>query len=323
MIINFLKIVNFRKFEKEVFEFKKGINLIVGNNGAGKTSLVESIWMLVYPRSFRNSKNEQIIKAGKNYSEIKGVGNSEKGRFDITVRILKDKKEIYLFDKKIPSYSYVFSRFPVLLFHSKKDAMLWTKQELWKEFNYIFSLIDKDYYKILLTYRKILKERNKYLKNISSKIDPFKKILQEKGKLLQKKRIIYIDMMEKRVKKFMNIKMKYIPSHLDADFNEEMKRGVTLFGVSRDNILFFKDGLDLRSQCSDGEKRMFLFFLYLSLSNIMKQMSKMSLLLFDDPFSILKYELVRKYIKNCEGQVIMTSLNYIDDNFDNVIELKA
>jgi len=321
MEINSLNLQNFRKFRRSKFNFKKGINIIVGPNGSGKTSILEAISMLFYPRNIKSAKNIEIIKRGENISIVHSKGLSRNGRFDLKLKIFPKEKELFLFDKKVPSYTYIFQRFPIIFFYSKKDHIFWNKPELLREINYIFSVIDPEYFRMLLSYNRILKQRNKFLKNKYNKIDPFKKILQDNGKILQKKRIIYIKETEEIMKKYINIKIHYLSSLLDADPEKERERGITLFGISRDKIHFEKDGYELRTQCSEGEKRFFLFYFYIAFAEMMKKRGKYPIIMLDDPFSILDFRLVKDFLEKWDGQIIITSLRSIDLNSSSLIEL--
>ncbi len=312
MFINHLFLENFRKFEKKELLFKEGVNLITGPNGSGKTTILEAIHLLTYPRNLKGASNSEIIKKGKEFSIILCKGNSKNGRYEIKLKIEKDKKNLYFNNKRVPSYSHVFEKFPTIFFHSKKEIILWNKSELLKEINYLLSLLDREYFKILFNYNKILSQRNKYLKNIKENMDPFKKFLQENGKILQSKRIIYIKKIEEIMKNFLNVGINYEPSVLDYDFEKEREKGFTLFGISRDKVTFFKDGFDLKTQCSEGEKRIFLFYFYIAIAQKMKEKGNLPLLLFDDPFSILDFNPVKEFIEKWEGQIIITSLKDID-----------
>ncbi|MEO0295801.1 MAG: AAA family ATPase [candidate division WOR-3 bacterium] len=312
MLINYLFLQNFRKFEKKEFFFKEGVNLITGPNGAGKTTILEAVHLLSYPRNLKGASNSEIIKKGKEFSLIFCKGNSKNGKYEIKLEIEKDKKNLYFNNKKVPSYSYVFKKLPTIFFHSKKEIIFWNKSELFREINYLFSLLDNEYFKILLNYNRILEQRNKYLKNIKENIDPFKKLLQDNGKILQSKRIIYIKKIEEVMKNYLNVFINYEPSVLEYDFEKEKEKGFTLFGISRDKITFLKDGFELKTQCSEGEKRIFLFYFYIAIAEMMKESGNLPLLLLDDPFSILDFNLVKDFIGKWEGQIIITSLKDLD-----------
>ena len=62
MQLNSLKLLNFRNYDDLYIDFNKKVNLLVGKNGQGKTNIVESIYMLSFGKSFRTSKDKEIIK---------------------------------------------------------------------------------------------------------------------------------------------------------------------------------------------------------------------------------------------------------------------
>lgn len=106
----------------------------------------------------------------------------------------------------------------------------------------------------------------------------------------------------------MNVRIYYEPAGLETDIEEEKNREFILFGISKDNFKFEKDGFDLRFQSSKGEKRIFLFFFYFAVAEIMKKNNILLPLLLDDLSSTLDYNLVKNYIENREGQIIIPSL---------------
>ena len=67
-----LKLTNFRNYEKLQLEFINGNNLIIGNNGMGKTNLVEAIYVLGFTKSFRGSTEQIIIKKDEKSTKIEG-----------------------------------------------------------------------------------------------------------------------------------------------------------------------------------------------------------------------------------------------------------
>ena len=73
MKINTLKLVNFRNYEKINLEFDNFLNIIYGNNGVGKTNLVEAIYALSLTKSFRTNNDKNLIKNGELSTKIEGV----------------------------------------------------------------------------------------------------------------------------------------------------------------------------------------------------------------------------------------------------------
>lgn len=65
MYINKIKLTNFRNYEEQEIEFNKNINVIYGDNAQGKTNILESIFLSSFGKSFRTSKEKELIKFEK------------------------------------------------------------------------------------------------------------------------------------------------------------------------------------------------------------------------------------------------------------------
>ena len=73
MSIVSLSVINFRNHSEKHFNFSKGITVIWGENGSGKTTVLEGIHLLTYGKSFKTNKQNQLIQQGKKITIIKGL----------------------------------------------------------------------------------------------------------------------------------------------------------------------------------------------------------------------------------------------------------
>lgn len=96
MFINKLELLNFRNFVKSSINFKKGLNIIYGNNGQGKTNLIESVYLLTKNRNFRKARRENLIRYDEEIAIIKGWIDSKVVKTVIT----KEEKKNYLNEKQ-------------------------------------------------------------------------------------------------------------------------------------------------------------------------------------------------------------------------------
>lgn len=95
MLITSLKLQNFRNYDELSLDFNKDINVIYGNNAQGKTNILESIFVTSIGKSFRTSKDKELIKFGVDFARIE-VGFSKSDR-DGTIKIeISDKKNIFV-----------------------------------------------------------------------------------------------------------------------------------------------------------------------------------------------------------------------------------
>jgi DNA replication and repair protein RecF len=79
---------NFRSYQSGVFEFRDGINLIVGKNGSGKSNLLESIFFLASGKSFRASSLKQLISWQAKFGIVSGKVEGENGETKLESQLI-------------------------------------------------------------------------------------------------------------------------------------------------------------------------------------------------------------------------------------------
>ncbi len=95
MLITSLKLQNFRNYDELNLDFNKDVNVIYGDNAQGKTNILEAIFVTSIGKSFRTSKDKELIKFGEDFAKIE-VGFSKSDR-DGTIKIeISDKKNIFV-----------------------------------------------------------------------------------------------------------------------------------------------------------------------------------------------------------------------------------
>ena len=115
MLLNSIDIKNFRLHSNTKLEFSKNINYIIGGNGQGKTSLLESIYYLCTTKSLSQTPDNEALRFDKNFFEINGSFTgytSHKARVYFEREI--NKKSIFLDDKQIYKASALIGKFPVV-----------------------------------------------------------------------------------------------------------------------------------------------------------------------------------------------------------------
>ena len=115
MILNTIKLVNYRNYENLLLSFSENINIIVGNNALGKTNILESIYVLALTKSFRTSNDINLVQKG--YDRFIIEGNVTKNNFTDNLKINYSKnKNVYLNDKKVNKLSDYLSHLNVIVF---------------------------------------------------------------------------------------------------------------------------------------------------------------------------------------------------------------
>lgn len=115
MLISNIKLQNFRNYKELKLELNKGINIFYGDNAQGKTNIIESIFLCSIGRSFRTSKEKEIIRLGESYSKI-NINYEKKDRTGNINYELSDKKNITVNGVKIKKLSELLGNINVVIF---------------------------------------------------------------------------------------------------------------------------------------------------------------------------------------------------------------
>lgn len=308
MTITNLRLVNFRCFGDQAFDFSNKVNIIIGPNAIGKTSLIEAIYIVNTGKSFRQDEN--LIKEGEKWSRIDTHLSNNKYQ---TIKITQN-------DKKYET--------DLLKEDDKQQAILFEPNELFLFYQnpgerrgYIDRRIinqDKSYEKVLNDYKKILFQRNNLLKNkrsLKETIFVWDVRLTETAKTIvdtRQKYIKYID--DSLTKVYRQISSQHetvnvaytsnIPlgdgyssnllKALTNNIENDMRLGHTSYGPHRDDILFTISGKGLKHTASRGEIRSIM----LAMKRIeADQIKEKPVILLDDAFSELDSLRRQKIIK--------------------------
>lgn len=349
MIVRKIKLMNFRNHENFLLECKKNTSLITGENGSGKTSVLEAIYETLRGKSFRASDKE-ILRRGTDFYRVElDYVNGEK----MIVTFDGQKKYFFAGDKKTARLPRKY-RYPVVLFLPDDLHLVATspiKRRIY--FDRIIAEFDEVYGNTLLRYEKILKQRNELLKNIQ-KIDEKNKcerkksiqnyrnnseemfswniLLAKYGCIIKRKRKEYVELLNKYFNKVYHsiienndvVLMEYIEygenmseeeyfKQLENDFQKDVIIGHTSFGVHRDDFLFVFNNEKADGTASRGEIRsMVLAMKFIEAELIFQKTKKKPVVLLDDVFSELDSVRQKSLVKNFkDNQVILTSVNEI------------
>ena len=337
MEIRDLRLTNFRNYEKLEVTFNDHLNLIYGNNGMGKTNLVEAICVLALTRSFRPIVDKNLIYLNKNVTKLEG--NIKKEYINNYKVIIESAgKKVKIDNNKVPKISDYISKINVVIF-SPEDLKIIkdTPSIRRKNMNIEISQINISYLKDLNSYNKLLKQRNAYLKtmavnsNISTDyLDILTNKLIELGLKIYKERKKYYELVNsninnyyKKITGFDNLEVKYISdfdNKKEKDLINEYKKllkkdlfiGKTSFGVHHDDLEFYLENLNLKIYGSEGQQKNAIIALKLSEIEVIKRIKDdYPILILDDLFSELDKEKINNIIKilNDNIQTFITTTN--------------
>ncbi|HPX90932.1 MAG TPA: DNA replication/repair protein RecF [Spirochaetota bacterium] len=345
MIIENLKLINFRNYDQLEIEFSPHLNFIIGENGSGKTNIIEAISILSGFRSFKNISDSDIVKWGCDSYYCKGeIIESDYKKFE--VGFFKDKeiskKKVKIDGSEISKISEFYGRFLTVVFSPDDINIINGTPELRRRFfDSVISKIYPDYINDLNNFRHILNSRNTMLKNIANgqvnikQIEVWDELFASKAMVLIKKRREFIEIFNKVFSKiYSNISnddtceffYTGLPFDKKEDFleflnkkkSEDLKKKTTTFGPQRDDYILKKDDINFTNYSSQGQKRAASVSLKVSEIDIIENISgKKSVILVDDIFSELDEKRRNNMIDSIKnkGQIIFTmvSFNKIED----------
>ena len=171
MIIESLELKDYRNYESLNIKLSSGVNIFYGDNAQGKTNILESIYLATTSKSHRGSKDKDIIKFGSNESHIKLMieKNSSSVRLDMHLKKSKSKG-VAINGIPIRKLSELFGTCNVVFF-SPEDLNI-IKRSPKERRNFVdmeLCQLNKLYVSTLVTYNKVLDQRNKLLKEIGFK----------------------------------------------------------------------------------------------------------------------------------------------------------
>lgn len=341
MILNKIKLKNYRNYDNLELELDKRLNIFIGENAQGKTNILESIYVLGITKSHLAVNDKSLMKFDKEFTSIIGEINIEGFDKKLEININKLKKTVKINDKEVSKFADYISKFNIIIF-SPNDVRLIKNNPMTRRryLNIEISQLDNKYVYFMNNYNHILKIRNDILKeNKSNKQYDNSYIDIINGKFVELSADIYlsrkkfIDDINMKISniyeqltgdKGLNIKYvtsvsisddkEYIKDQLFKKIKEnndkEKNYGTSLYGPHRDDFLFYLDNIDLSLYGSQGQQRMAIIALKLSEMEIFNELKKENpILLLDDLFSELDNDKQNKLIKfiNNGYQTIITT----------------
>ncbi len=168
MILKSIRLKNFRVHKNTELEFSDNLNYIVGGNGEGKTSILESIYYLCTTRSFNTKVDSEVLRFDENEFEIDGMFTDlTKDRVKVFYDFSENKKNYFQNDKIVSRSADVIGRFPVVILTPADHSITQgSPSERRKFIDSVISQASETYLKILLDYNKTLRQRSSLLTRI-------------------------------------------------------------------------------------------------------------------------------------------------------------
>lgn len=347
MRIRDIKLLNFRNYDDLKLEFSDNINVIIGNNGEGKTNILESVYVLSLTKSNRYGIDTDLIQFKKNAFKIEGNVVDDDLLRKFSISFSKNKKIVSINGKEIKKISDYISNFCVISFAPVDLEIIKGSPSIRRNFlNIEISQLYNNYINYLNEYNFILKMRNDYLKKMNLNgmvdkryLDVINEKIIEKAVRIYEYRFKFIEEVNSLIENIFykiagikSLKVIFENSLSLGNFNEdliksamkdkfaknyyqELMLGNTLTGPHRDDFKFVLNGMDMKLYSSQGQQRLAIIAFKIAELYIFKRIKKSyPVLLLDDIFSeidIRKRNKIIKYLNN-DIQTIITTTDIVD-----------
>ncbi|CAM3467246.1 DNA replication/repair protein RecF [Pseudostreptobacillus hongkongensis] len=327
----------FRNLKDKKVKLSRGFNLIYGQNAQGKTSFMEAVYFGATGKSFRTKKNSEMINYDVNdakvFIKLEDMSN-------YSINLFKDEKKYYKNGEKIKYIDYIGDILAVSFIPEDVELVMGNPSIRRTFFNYEISQINRTYLEAIVNYEKILKVRNKYLKEKKIEDSMFEIYNEKYVELCAKILLIrneYINelnnILDKNYKELFNeehtLVLKYenfmklkefedieklkneIREFLKSKQNSDLLVGFSNYGIHKDEYIFELNNKNARYYSSQGEKKSIVFVLKISeIELIENKFNKKPIFLMDDITSFFdnfrKNQIINYFLEK-EIQCFLTS----------------
>jgi DNA replication and repair protein RecF len=342
-----LHVQKFRNHAHTDAVFGGGINAVLGENGEGKTNLLEAISYLCLTKSFFGSADGVVLQVGEKQFEVSGELETDSGlRYHVAVLYDHESGEKSFLINRAPveKFSEVVGQFPVVVLSPESGAITMGGPAARRRFlDFVIAQASKVYLEDLLEYRRVLRQRNRVL--FDSKvsrieypdlIEPWDQELIDRGARITHRRSAFLKELQPIVhESYARIAgrveeptLEYLPSvvhseggaeeELRAVFRQELKRkapeekrlGLTLVGPHRDEVELAIDKLSARLHASQGQHKTFVIALKVAeFLYLQSKRNERPMLLLDDIFTELDRHRSERLLALTEstGQAFITT----------------
>ncbi|MBI5647011.1 MAG: DNA replication and repair protein RecF [Ignavibacteriae bacterium] len=345
MILTHLRIQNIRNHWQSELECPPGIILLWGENGAGKTTVLEAVSLLCTTRSFVTTADRTLLRRGEESMRADGVFHSDSGvRHTVGVQVAMRKK-IELDNAPLEAAADLIGRFPVVTLSPQHRAITAGGPAERRSFmDFVVSQVSRQYLLDLIEYRRILRHRNALLSDhghrvhaLRAQLEAWDTTLSECAVRITRRRRAFVVEYDPYFRRAMSdvVEDRELPAFryvqsavvdMDAgDAAEQFRaalghalerdahRGVTSVGPHRDDLEITLNGMDVRAHASQGQHKTLLIALKAGEWFFLNDhLDERPMFLLDDVFSELDDTRLRRILAVIPrlGQTFITTANH-------------
>ncbi len=333
-----LKLTNFKNYSFAAFEFAEKLNFIVGDNGIGKTNLLDAVYYSCLTKSYL-SPDLIVPNFENNYFRLESNILLNNDNQLVEIKYLKqEKKEVLVNKVKIEKQAEFIGKFPCVIITPDDNQLILGGSELRRKFmDASICQFSTEYLTQLVTYNKILIQRNALLKSFYEQKNFNKQLLEVYNQRLVSSGQFIYDTRKSFLEKFIpivkniykkifdgqeQINITYDSCLLDKTFEQLIQENLeqdrwaqrTTKGIHTDDLQFELHHFPVKKIGSQGQQKTFLLSLKLAQYELLKQEKQLKpLLLLDDIFDKLDAGRIQKIFAFIHsdnfGQVFITDTN--------------
>lgn len=348
MYLQKISLVNFKNIESQSFDFQDKINCFVGNNGVGKTNILDAIYYLSFTKSYFNSVAIQNIRHGEGFFMIEGDYFLNNRNEKIVCSLKKGQKKVLKRnDKAYSKFSEHIGQFPlVIISPADRDLVIEGSDTRRKFIDGVISQQNKNYLNNLIAYNKVLTQRNSLLKYFAANrtfdalnLSVYDEQLANYGAKIYEVRkeflSAFIPIFNEKYQIISGdkeqVNLNYKSQLHDFLMTDLLKKSLekdkilqyTTSGIHKDDLSFEIGNYPIKKFGSQGQQKSYLIALKLAQFEFIKQQSKViPILLLDDIFDKLDENRVSQIIdlvnSNQFGQIFITDTH--SERTENILK---
>ncbi len=340
MHLKSLSLVNYKSFDSADFEMDEKINCFVGNNGVGKTNVLDAIYHLGFAKSYFNPITVQNIKHKTDFFMINGKFNKQKREENVIVSAKRGSKRLLKRNgKEYDKVSDHIGLLPmVIISPADRDLIIEGSETRRRFLDGVISLDNQVYLQRLINYNKLLSQRNALLKYFaanrkfdSNALAVYDEQMISIASYIHQSRVAFLEnftpIFQEFYAKISRKSNEKVGIYYKSDLNDaaadsifkaaqqkDMQVQYSTVGTHKDDLLFSLDGYPVKKYGSQGQQKSFLTALKLAQFEFIKRESgTVPILLLDDIFDKLDESRVSQLIEmvNDEqfGQLFISDTN--------------
>lgn len=345
-----LSLINFKNYSQAEVSFCNGVNVFVGDNGVGKTNLLDAIYYLSFCKSFFNPIDSQNVRHHEQFFMVQGDFEKNNDELNIHCGLKKGQKKSFKRNKK--EYDRLADHIgllPLVMISPADTELIYDGSEARRKFlDGVIAQYNKTYLDQLLSYQKAVQQRNALLKRFieqryfdetalevwDMQLDQFGTSIFEARKAFLKEFIPlfqeYFELIsggKERVRLEYDTKLNDFPLHqlIEEARDKDRAAGYTTVGTHKEDLKFLLEDHPIKKFGSQGQQKSYLIALKLAQFAFIKKVKESTpLLLMDDIFDKLDKNRVRALMQlvsdHSFGQIFVTDANKqrVEDLFEGI-----